>query len=211
MMAYASRTKMRSALDAMTEHGWRQLIEPSHLSKHALRSSPPELQYMIDNGAWGCFNRGAEWSSDGFVELLELYGSGADMIVLPDIVAGGEASLGRSLSWLGRVRSYGSRMLLAVQDGMNPAHIEPVLKDTGCGIFVGGTTEWKLATLNQWGRVARRAGCWLHVARVNTVIRINQCAAAGANSFDGSSVTRWPVNITRLDAARRQVSMFGGV
>lgn len=210
-MAYASRTNMASTVAAIGARGWRWLIEPSHANFPHGRT-PPEYPYMIDNGAWGCFNRGVEWDGDAFMHYLDEHGAGADMIVLPDIVGGGEESLGRSLSWVGRVRPFGSRMLLAVQDGMEPAHIEPLLAPLGLGLFVGGSTEWKLSTLMAWGGVAERVGCWLHVARVNSARRIRLCALAGADSFDGTSVTKWPSTIHRLDEARRgataQASLF---
>lgn len=203
MRAYASRTGMVSAVEAMTAHSWRMLIEPSQLGA-GYGQKPCPLPYMLDNGAWGCFKRGIEWDSKAFERALEMYGSGADMVVLPDIVEGGAASLALSLSWLDRVRAYGVPTLIAVQDGMTTQALEPTLKETGCGLFVGGSTEWKLRTLGDWGRLARSVGCWAHAARVNTAKRIRACQIAGMNSFDGTSVTKWPSTIRLLDNARRQ-------
>lgn len=207
-MAYASRST--ASLDVMRAHGWRQLIEPSHLGKMALRTRKPELRYMLDNGAWGCHLRAVPWNPALFIELLDLHGRGSDMTVLPDIVGGGEESLELSLSWVKRVRAYGAPLLLAVQDGMPLSSVEVALRRYRLGIFVGGSTEWKLETLPDWGRMARKVGCWLHVARVNSMKRIRLCHLAGAHSFDGTSVTKFPSTIARLDAARRQPTLFGG-
>jgi hypothetical protein len=59
-----------------------------------------------------------------------------------------------------------------------------------------------------WGSLARRRNCYLHVGRVNSQRRIAICAAAGADSFDGTSVTRYAVTMRPLDAARRQSDLF---
>jgi len=61
--------------------------------------------------------------------------------------------------------------------------------------------EWSMP---QWGRLAKAAGCHLHVGRVNTARRVQLCAAAGANSFDGTSVSRYSNMLPLLDNALRQ-------
>ena len=96
--------------------------------------------------------------------------------------------------------------LIAVQDGMVTGDIEHLLGPS-VGVFVGGSTEWKIATLHEWARVARSAGAWCHVGRVNTVGRMNRCSTAGVSSIDGTSVTRFVCNLPKLDGARRQMSL----
>ena len=76
------------------------------------------------------------------------------------------------------------------------------------GIFVGGTTEWKLSTLLDWGRFAATSGCWLHVGRVNTTRRIALCAAAGADSSDGSSAVQFPSTEGKLRRASTQADLY---
>lgn len=67
---------------------------------------------------------------------------------------------------------------------------------------------WKLSTMPSWAALARSKGAMCHVGRVNTKRRIALCGAAGASSFDGTSVVRFPVNLERLnravETARRQ-------
>jgi hypothetical protein len=46
----------------------------------------------------------------------------------------------------------------------------------------------------------RPRGAYLHVGRVNTRV-----AAAGADSFDGSSVLRFTANLLKLENARQQL------
>jgi len=127
--------------------------------------------------------------------------------VLPDIVASGLASSEFSLRWKERLRGMPTRMLLAVQNGMQINDVASLLSPA-IGIFIGGTTEWKEATAQAWGSVARLRHCHLHVGRVNSARRICICAAAGADSFDGSGVSGYAMALPRLDRALRQCDMF---
>jgi len=205
MRAYASRTGTKRNLEAMGRAGWRLICEPSQLVRYG-KGQPP-LPYALDNGAWGCHQRGVPFDEAAFITLLEQHGDEADWIVLPDIVAGGLASLRFSERWADRVSSYGP-VLLAVQDGMEPADVAGSV-GPDLGLFLGGSTEWKLQTMRSWGELARDAEAYFHVARVNSVKRIRLCQGAMAHSFDGTSVTRFACNIHKLDSARRQESLFG--
>jgi len=164
------------------------------------------MRYALDNGAWGCFQREEPFNSKAFEEMLEWIGSGADWIVVPDIVQGGLQSLRFSEKWLSRVSDFGP-CLLAVQDGMVPDDVRSLVSPS-LGVFLGGSTEWKLRTMEKWGELAREKGAWFHVARVNTVRRIRLCQWSKADSFDGSSVSRFSCTLRRLDLARRQESLF---
>jgi len=72
------------------------------------------------------------------------------------------------------------------------------------GIFVGGSTEWKLATMAGWCRLAAEKNVWCHVGRVNSMQRIKTCQMAGATSFDGTNATRFSKNQPKLTWAVRQ-------
>jgi hypothetical protein len=90
---------------------------------------------------------------------------------------------------------------------MSEADVAPLLGER-VGIFVGGSTSWKLETLARWGTLAAARGCHCHVGRVNTARRIRLVADAGAHSFDGSSLTRFAANLPRLDNEVRQQWLF---
>ena len=160
------------------------------------------MPYAIDNGAWSAHRRGVPWEPEPFLELCHRAGARADFVVLPDLVEGGRRSLRRSLAWLPFLLGTTRRLLIPVQDGLEPSDLQ-CLGDT-VGLFVGGSTAWKLATLGRWGQLAGARGCYLHVGRVNTARRIARCAAVGAQSFDGTSVTRYAVTLPELEEARRQ-------
>jgi len=203
VIGYASRTGTRRNLDALRRAGWRLMVS----AKGPLR--PERFPYALDNGAWTAFQRGEAFDVPAFEKAVALLGSKADWIVLPDIVMGGLASLRFSLGWLDTLRNRpqlrGAHYLLAVQNGMEPQDIA-ALVGPEIGIFVGGDTPWKLAT---WARLAHERGAICHVGRVNTVRRIRLCAAAGADSFDGSGVSRFASALPPLDLARRQPDIEG--
>lgn len=164
------------------------------------------MPFALDNGAWTAFQRDEPFDVSAFERAFELFGERADWVVIPDIVAGGLASLDFSLSWIDRLNGC-KRLLLAVQDGMTTEVIRPLLSDR-VGIFVGGSTDWKLATAIEWGQLAHEVGCYMHVGRVNTVRRIRLCAAAGADSFDGTSATMFSQTLPMLDLARKARDLF---
>lgn len=203
-MAYASRTGTRRNLRVMREAGWRLMVEPSQIGRYKsmrpLWDDGSDASFAVDNGAWGSHCRGEVWDPAPFLKMVDAIGDRADWIVVPDIVEGGRASLRRSIEWLDRLPGL---RLVAVQDGLEPTDLGSLVGPS-VGIFVGGSTEWKLSTLPQWGRFARERGVYLHVGRVNTRRRIRACALAGADSFDGSSVTRFAKTIVPLEAERRQ-------
>lgn len=185
-------------LPTLQRHGWGQLISAS-------RSCRPVLDpYCIDNGAWVAHTRGEEWNAARFEGLVGRYGEGAAFIVAPDIVAGGLASLERSLEW---VPHLPGTVLIAVQDGMTLEDVRPHVGGR-VGIFVGGTFEWKWGTVRLWGQLATEVGCHLHVARVNSARRIYQCKMANADSFDGNCPVQFPANIPKLVAAMNQSCLW---
>ena len=211
MIAYASRTGTRQNLRALRLRGWRLLSAPQQLNRY--RSVVPiwddgsAAPYCLDNGAWTAHQQGSPFDVDLFRAAVSRLGLSADFVVAPDIVGGGLDSLAFSASWL-RYLSVRSRLvLIPAQDGMKPAHMAGIVGPR-VGVFLGGSTEWKLANLREWGQFARSRGCYFHVGRVNSVRRINACIGAGADSFDGTSLTRFSCNANKLDHARRQLGLW---
>lgn len=192
---YATLTATKENLAEMHAHGLRVLVGPDQLDRG--RSLPP-LAWALDNGAWGCHQRGAPFDGAAFREAMARWGQGADFVVVPDIVGAGLESLSFSRSWASEVRHTTRRPLyLVVQDGMRVEDVdaEPYWFD---GVFVGGSTEWKEATMHAWGVFAASRGLPLHVGRVNTDRRLRLAIDAGASSVDGTSPTRFSCNTARL-------------
>lgn len=203
---FASRTGTKATLAKMREMGWSMLVSASGAHRTEGFQS-----WALDNGAWSCYLQGKPFDENAFSRALEKVGEGASWIVLPDVVGKGQESLDLSLKWLDRLSGFPERCLIAVQDGMCPDDVRHLLGPM-TGLFIGGSTPWKLATLGAWSALARRRNCYLHVGRVNSLKRINACAQAGVNSFDGTSVISFPDSIYMLTrgvvAGQNQQSLF---
>jgi hypothetical protein len=109
-----------------------------------------------------------------------------DFIVVPDIVAGGEASLAWSAMWRPFV-APGIPAYLVVQDGMTPQRVASWLDeqpDPYHGIFVGGTLEWKLDTGAAWVTFAHAHGMKCHIGRCGPPDRVRWAREIGADSID---------------------------
>ena len=196
----ATSTGTRRNLHALREHSWGLLLTPLNRQRHGFPL------YGIDNGAWGAYCRQVEWNAvmrPRFEQLVQAEGRDAMWVVAPDIVCGGIASLERSLEWLPHLLNLTPRVLLAVQNGMEPNHLRQYLSRR-VGLFVGGDTKWKLSTMARWGQLAAETGAWCHVGRVNSARRIHQCVLAGVHSFDGTSASRYATTVPLLDAAARR-------
>lgn len=197
LVAYASRTGTIRNLASLRAAAWRILVSA------AGKLSNEGFRYALDNGAWSAFQQGRPFDDRLFGRALSKLGRDADWVVIPDVVAGGRASFDLSIRWMRSVLDSTERGLLAVQDGMTPAEVVPIV-GARVGIFVGGSTAWKIATMAEWARIGRLAGAWVHVGRVNSARRIRMCALAGVRSFDGTSASRYAKTLPLLDAARRQ-------
>ena len=203
MIAYASNTGTARNLQALRDHNWSILLTPLN------PNLPKGFTHGIDNGAWTAFQQKSEFDHALFTKLLLKHGPTSDFVVVPDIVAGGTDSLLFSKSWIPKLLDHAPYLLLPVQDGMVEKEvITTLIKHARLGIFLGGSTEYKLENMFFWGRVANQFNRKYHVGRVNTVRRIYQCGESGASSFDGTSATRFAVNVPHLEAARRLASNF---
>lgn len=224
LMGYASRTGTIRNLEALRKAGWRLLV--SATGQHQSEG----FRYAIDNGAWTSFRKHRPFDENAFLRLVEKLGEGADFIVLPDIVAGGVASLEFSLAWRERLRGSRAPLLLPVQDGISPWDVEQLV-GRELGIFVGGSTAgagsefdtpgptwdkddplggWKWRSVSHWARLARSRCAYLHVGRVNSKRRIRLCAELGAQSFDGTSCSMFSVNVGPYTRALDQGVLVGG-
>ena len=202
MIGYASNTGTKRNLQSLRDHGWRVLLTPDNPTPRV------GLKYGVDNGAWKAFQQQQPFDESAFVSLVERHGSSADFVVIPDVVAGGMASLKFSVSWIPKLRHL-KKLLLPVQDGMDVFSVAAVLhQHKNLGLFLGGSTEWKLKTMYTWGVVAATIGRHYHVGRVNSARRIRLAAEAGADSFDGTSATMYACTLPLLEAARQQPSLL---
>lgn len=147
--------------------------------------------FAIDNGCYSAYARGIRWDPAPFLHSLhkaQELGLKPDFAVLPDIVAGGEASLEKSRRWHYMLSAEYPEIpfYIAVQDGMQPG--TTALPEIGIkGIFVGGTKSWKLRTMSAWVEYAHRRGIGIHVGRMGSLEDILGAHNAGADSIDSTT------------------------
>lgn len=205
MICYASRTGTKRNLAALRAHGWGLLV-----SRAGVWRTEGFDRICGDNGAWADFQAGRtfdEDSYDRFLDWLAAQPVTADWLVLPDIVAGGLKSLELSLRYLNRCLSVAPLVLIAVQNGMTTDDLAMIVGPK-VGIFLGGSTDWKIERMAEWGKFCAERGVHYHVARVNSAKRMFMAIASGALSVDGSSGSRYAVTIPALDAACRHRDLF---
>lgn len=151
----------------------------------------PYPYFAIDNGCFSAWKRGIRWNPAPFLNNLhrcEERGLIPDFAVLPDIVMGGKRSANNSLEWWRILRKEFPHILFyfAVQDGMDP-HDQTFLAEDLDGIFVGGSTEWKLETMGQWAEYAKAVGIGIHVGRIGTPDRMVRAYELGIDSIDSTT------------------------
>jgi len=151
---------------------------------------PRRFPYAFDNGAFGDYLAKRPFQGDRYLFALERLWilPTPDFLVVPDLVAGGPASISFSESWRPRVEGF-APLYLAVQDGMEGKQVEEVIQHYN-GLFVGGSVPWKLATAVEWVKQAHAHGKPCHIGRVGTGIRAVWARWTGCDSID-STVPLW--------------------
>jgi hypothetical protein len=211
MKLYASWTGTKKNLRALRNNGWSLLMSPDTLFRCKNKTAPlwPDgtaAPYVLDNGAWGCHQREEPFNETAFLWAYDRIAANAEWVVAPDIVGGGLDSLSLTKTWLPKLDH--KKVLIAVQDGMTSEHVDPLM-DLNRGIFLGGTTEYKMSSMMDWGKYCAAKNIYFHVARVNTIKRFRACQAAGADSIDGSGASRFACTASLLPDAAKQQSLFG--
>lgn len=163
--------------------------------------------FAIDNGCYAAYSKNQVWNPGPFLSILSKsrdLGLHPDFVVLPDLVAD-KKSLDLSVCWIPVLKRLypGLPLYLAVQDGMDYDEVAYVLGEYELdGIFVGGTMEWKLATMEKWCDLAHMMALYCHVGRIGPADRIRMALNAHADSIDS---TTW---VQRNGALERCVGPF---
>lgn len=171
--------------------------------------------WAADNGCFAELYRPGAFKPQAWLSWLETAGPERCLwATLPDVVGDAHATWERSQPYVETVRNLGFPVGLVLQNGLeyeNAMYAE--MLDACDAVFVGGSPEcapcrwvrpgtdrsshcpqcgrkleeWKLsmnATALCWE--AQEAGKWVHVGRVNSLRRLQHCAAIGADSADGT-------------------------
>lgn len=204
MKMYASRTGTIRNVELMRQGGWGMLYTPYNTTWME------GFEGVLDSGGWTADQMGIPFDGPLFEKAIDKLGDRVAWVAAPDIVRGGLESLAFTMSWLPHLVKRHRRILVVLQDGMQPKHLIPLVRRYGraIGLFLGGSTEWKEATMRMWGRFARRLGLYYHVGRVNTARRLQLANFACADSVDGTSASKFANTIPMLTWAAQQRDLF---
>lgn len=168
-----------AGFDAGVLHG-RYPGKIGHLQNPADFKTPRNsVFWAVDNGVFGAYQAGTEWSEEPFYRYLEKFHHfKPQWAVVPDSVGNRGLTISKWERHHKAVNSYVDGLAFAVQDGMKPKDVP----SQASVVFVGGTTSWKWRNLKMWTENFPR----VHVGRVNTYKLLWEAHDAGAESCDGT-------------------------
>lgn len=156
----------------------------------------PWFPYALDNGAFSCWTPATnafdqqKWDTNeqSWRELI-FWASCAPIrprwAIVPDVPGNGAATLDRWAVYAPEVMAAGIPLALAVQDGMTVAQVR-ALTPAPAVICVGGSTEWKWATVAEWCGAFPR----VHLLRCNSPEKLAYLESLGCESTDGTGWSR---------------------
>ena len=140
--------------------------------------------FAIDNGAFAGF------SSEAFTSLLtrELPSVAlCRFVAVPDVVGSARRTLEVFSYWRYRLTPW--PLALVAQDGQEDLDIPWAGIEA---IFIGGTTGFKLSKgAADIVRAGKAIGKWVHAGRVNTPAGFEYFESIGADSIDGTGLSRY--------------------
>jgi hypothetical protein len=159
----------------------------------------PKTAYALNGWPWaadnGCFS--AAWKADEWLTWLRRQRRDALFAVVPDVVGDHHSTRQRWDEWGAIVDNLGFRPLYVLQDGQP---IDDVPWDECGGVFVGGSTDYKLSY--EARRIVERAndsGLYTHMGRVNSLKRLRIARDWGCDSVDGTFLAFGPAtNVPRM-------------
>lgn len=150
------------------------------------RPQRPESRFAIDNGAYAGLNIPA------FLSLLEREKPRKNLCIFvaaPDVVGSARRTLEVFDYWQPRLAAEGWPVALVAQDGQE--HL-PIPWDRLDAVFIGGSTEFKTGPhAAAIVKAAKALSKWVHVGRVNTPGRFEWFERLGADSIDGTGLSRF--------------------
>lgn len=163
----------------------------------------PEDFFAIDNGSF------AKFDAKAFLSLLERERARKELcrfVAVTDVVGSARRTLELFERWSVLPELRGWPLALVAQDGQEDLEIP---WDDIAAIFIGGTTEWKMSRhAAACIKAAKALGKWAHVGRVNTPARFEYFEDLGADSIDGTGLSRYSWMRRRIYQAATRPSLF---
>ena len=161
-------------------------------SPGAHRGPYPWFPYALDNGAFSCWDMSSnEFNDTAWEKMLPKWREllfwaqcqehKARWAIVPDVVGNATRTLKRWGEYAPMVQDAQIPLAIAVQDGMTVQQVRR-LEIQPEVIAIGGTTDWKWKTVNQWVEAFPR----VHVLRCNMPAKLYDLEAMGVESCDGT-------------------------
>lgn len=146
----------------------------------------PDERFACDNGAFG--KKG--FDRNGFRAMLRKHDARRKLcrfVAVPDVVASARRTLEAFRHW--QYELTGWPLALVAQDGIEDLDIP---WSQIAAVFIGGSTQFKLSThAADVIRTAKICDKWVHAGRVNTPGRFEYFESLGADSIDGTGLSRY--------------------
>lgn len=156
----------------------------------------PWFPYALDNGAFSCWT--PETNTFDFEKWAQMEESWRRLLfwaqssnqkarwaIVPDVVGNREATLEQWPRFAHEVVAAGIPLAVACQDGMTAEDVRK-LKPAPEVITIGGSTEWKWATVEMWAREFPR----VHLLRCNSPEKLYYLENLHIESTDGTGWNR---------------------
>lgn len=154
----------------------------------------PWLPYALDNGAYSCWDKDSNvfdyekwkrfeqkwWRLIVWAQIAPIKPRWA---IVPDVPGNAYETLAKWSVFAPGIRDV--PLALAVQDGMEVEQVRE-LSPAPAVIAVGGSTEWKWASVEKWAASFPR----VHLLRCNAPARLYDLEAMGVESCDGTGWNR---------------------
>lgn len=179
----------RAGLDAHGDViGW--LITPRRPMLRAAQTLFRRYAWAADNE---CYSLDERFDFDRYKRFLlrtREYPGRCLFVTVPDFVGDAKVTAQYWTEFAPRMRMPGLPLAYVAQDGLTELPDE----DFDC-LFIGGTTRYKLSpTVAHLARQAKARGLWVHMGRVNSIVRMQHAHRIGVDSVDG---TGWAKNPQR--------------
>jgi len=173
----------------------RETGQLGHLfSPLAQRGPWPWFPYALDNGAFSAWNPAdntfdeKKWNEHAWRCLIVWAASQTQKpmwAIVPDRPGCAQQTIARWSKYAGIVKESGIPLAIAVQDGMTVEIVKELdpLPDV---IAVGGSTDWKWATVAMWAKNFPR----VHLLRCNMPDKLEYLESMGVESCDGTGWCR---------------------
>lgn len=162
-------------------------------SPGAQRGPWPWFPFALDNGAFSCWEpkanifdeskwRAMEWEWHRLIVWAQCAPVKPRWAIVPDVPGDAESTLRK---WQQFAPALPFTRALAVQNGMTPESVAS-LKPPPDVIAVGGSTDWKWASVASWAKAFPR----VHLLRCNAPTKLYELEALGVESCDGTGWNR---------------------